>query len=984
MLNTPNEPKPTNKSILKKSRQAHDVVIGDLFAKMQDPADKKAWPIIVDPAHEKTMNGKGGMSGAIKAFYEKNGKKKDYIRDLLHFPKVNGVRCPNGDVRRTSTDGVEILHTSAPDLRKKGNMKNGEPTEEAKQKLFNAYYNTFASAGALNRNEGTSRELSCPVLGAGIFKWPMELSAEIAGKALQKFRAEQGNNLQVNFYVHPSALKPGQSAEELKDRLNHNVSTGKPNPSGSTQMQAQLADKEVVQQLIKYVSSVKKDNYDVYKPLAASLQAIADAHESGPKLGAAASALIQATLDKVNADPNFYPKNLAGAIRGNVETAYESVLYKDKVKENKVTFSDTVSVKDDKGEREEKMATKDAHGKADHELVKEGVVKNKKAELPSAEELQNSPMRKVYVCLQASDAKDPTLVAMRKLTNDLAGLTGFEAVSKQQPNHFATTTDPEAIAEWAEQLQEDLKGKPVVIVSMEIPEILLQDGDKLDNRILGDVKKANSDLVKITGLTPAAEFKAAPSEPTQSAPTAQAAQVEQGAPSIVAQSSQPAPLPEQPTQPVPQSAPIPTVAPSQNTPDGKARTLDLLDRLANPENEALSDEAQALYDITQQKPMVRFSQPVPESPQMPPLAPAQNTPNGQARTMDLLDRLANPENEKLSDEAQALYDITQQQPTLEEKAPDINPKIKIEDQEHKTEISNLVALCEDLIFDTMQPLEGEAVDNMMARVGFLRDLNDTIRMFGQGHRTLGDVQKVIADSGLVSDKNANPLQVLADGVESILKETGIQDKKTAQITQIHEIVAQISSEALKVPVNDKPVALSTSASKPAPTVSEPKHAQVSASGMQGIDVQALYNTERENAHKEKTVFHSFARSVVKGFGDLKANDARGNQIANLQELINQYNAPNADKPQAAMQLICALNYVKAEIGAEKNKFSSSLAIVCDNILNKMPQAERDNVKQHFEKMSPGNIQGAINSVGKSAMDNAKPTPRVENSQKQKL
>ncbi len=205
----------------KKVLNTGNVVIGNMLDKTQNT-------ILVDAANEKTMNGNGGISGAIKQFYQAKGTLKNYVADLLKFPVVGGKRCPNGEVKLTRTDGVDVIHTSAPDLRQKSNRVKGTnaPTDEAKQKLFEAYYNTFRMAYILNYGEDKQqRTLSCPILGSGIYQWPPEMSAQIAGKALIAFRRKYGNDVKVDFYTHPSDLKNGLTQTKIQRAIEKGFKT---------------------------------------------------------------------------------------------------------------------------------------------------------------------------------------------------------------------------------------------------------------------------------------------------------------------------------------------------------------------------------------------------------------------------------------------------------------------------------------------------------------------------------------------------------------------------------------------------------------------------------------------------------------------------------------------------------------------------------------------------------------------------------------
>lgn len=205
------------------------IVIGN----MVDALEGK---MTVDPANAETMDGNGGVSGAIKEYYKKNGKLKDYEADIHKVAPKNGFVCPNGEVRFTSTAGIDIVHTSVPDLREKENRVKGsktEATDEAKQKMFDAYYHAFEYAH-LHQVEH-AKPLDCPLLGAGIFKWPAAVSAEIAGRALQAFRAAYGDEQPINICMRSTDFNERFTQQNLvaaiKDGIEKQV-TEPMNPSG--------------------------------------------------------------------------------------------------------------------------------------------------------------------------------------------------------------------------------------------------------------------------------------------------------------------------------------------------------------------------------------------------------------------------------------------------------------------------------------------------------------------------------------------------------------------------------------------------------------------------------------------------------------------------------------------------------------------------------------------------------------------------------
>ncbi len=157
--------------------------------------------VIVDPAKAINMDGGGGVSGAIKGYFKEIGKLPLYLNDIHNVKPKNGLVCPNGEVRYTNTGGIEIIHTSVPDLRNKHNLLNDEATIEAKQKMFEAYFHVFEYAHL--HQVDPQKMLHCPLLGAGIYKWPQQESATIAGRALAAFRTAYGDRLQINICMRP-------------------------------------------------------------------------------------------------------------------------------------------------------------------------------------------------------------------------------------------------------------------------------------------------------------------------------------------------------------------------------------------------------------------------------------------------------------------------------------------------------------------------------------------------------------------------------------------------------------------------------------------------------------------------------------------------------------------------------------------------------------------------------------------------------------
>ncbi|MBS0287631.1 MAG: macro domain-containing protein [Proteobacteria bacterium] len=190
------------------------IIIGNMVEALENK-------MIVDPANAQTMDGNGGVSGAIKAYFKKIGKLDLYEKHIHETTAINGLVCPNGEVRFTSTDGIDIVHTSVPDLREKNNRVNNQATNEAKQKMFDAYYHAFEFAHLHQAEQ--PKVLDCPLLGAGIFKWSPQVSAEIAGRALQAFRTAYGDKLLINICIRPTDLNQGFTQEDMISAIQSGV-----------------------------------------------------------------------------------------------------------------------------------------------------------------------------------------------------------------------------------------------------------------------------------------------------------------------------------------------------------------------------------------------------------------------------------------------------------------------------------------------------------------------------------------------------------------------------------------------------------------------------------------------------------------------------------------------------------------------------------------------------------------------------------------
>jgi O-acetyl-ADP-ribose deacetylase (regulator of RNase III) len=427
--------------------------------------------ILVDPANEKTMNGNGGVSGAIKAMYETKNLLKSYVKDLLKFPKVDGKRCINGEVKHTFTGGIDVIHISAPDLREKKNRTEGsktEPNEEAKEKLFQAYYNAFRMANNLNSNESKPKPISTPLLGAGIYKWPAELSAEIAGKAMAAFRDKYGNELQINLYVRLEDLKNGLTEEKLNVAINKGGESFQPpkieqsKAPKAEQSKTRFENVAEIQQFANMINTYQ-DKENILKPLATKLLQIFNSNLP--------------LMTKLS-EANFHLENALARAGRTTDANLDLALF---------TISDAREVKEKvpnkKGRNvdyESNVIKEDAHGREQHEYRKQQ--EKVETKLPSIKELKESPLRTAYIAVKYIEDPETTPAdrAFNKLTQKTL-LHYFESASKIQRDLLPTTTDPSAGVEWAEQMQDDIirenGTEKVIVASIQVPEILFQTVD---------------------------------------------------------------------------------------------------------------------------------------------------------------------------------------------------------------------------------------------------------------------------------------------------------------------------------------------------------------------------------------------------------------------------------------------------------------------------------------------------------------------------
>ncbi len=885
-----------NARAAQKSSSERTTALGNSQLVIGNMLDNPEKTILVDPANEKTMNGDGGVSGAIKAMYQTKKLLKSYVRDLLKFPEVGGKRCPNGEVKHTFTGGIDVIHTSAPDLREKKNRQVGsqtEPSEEAKEKLYQAYYNAFRMAHNLNSNDSSSKPISCPLLGAGIFKWPAELSAEIAGKAITDFRDKYGNDLQINLYARPEDLKNGLTEE----KLNEAISKGEASFKNSKTAQSNLDELKTIAEIQQFIDQINsyKDRSNVLNPLATKLQKIIDSKLPDNSKLWESNLLIQSTLAKAGT-----------AARANIDLALDTISFarEGKIKVNKLDFAPDV-------------VKEDMHGREQHEYRKQ---KEKVSqELPSIEDLKDSPLRTVYVTVTYSEKSklDYAKRAFNKITKQTS-LHYLEAASKVSPDLLPTTTDPTSAIEWAEQLQEDLIGEQatekVIVVSIQVPEILFQArgtgkqerGNYLDTNLMQKLvaTKEGKSLLKINQAAIYTEFDITKEQ---------------------AQQSHPVPVPSAPI-----SAPQPVKI------DGvKQAKLNFIS--------SFQDKINKLPD----------------------------TANGKIVRAQMLRDLNNYANSTDSDikskaaEVLANYNQSQLQQSSEDKvAPQILLPREVMLKDNKKDFATIEGLSLDLI-DNM--IGSEAFDAqsessqtaLLEMAKFLRSLTDKVNDFIKGDINLGQLMDFVKSNGIPDADRINPLQVLVDGITELATALNITDPNVKNnMNDLRQEITSLSSK-LNLPLHSQPLNLQSALVKP--TTSEPS---LTSKSSLNVNVQKLYEQMRSTSIDRNTTLNAFARNAVKRITRMKNAD-RDMQIAGIQALVDNVNGakdPQA-KETATRDLVFALQYVKSEIKNAQKKLSlvSALDIVCDKIMENIPN-----------KNSYHAPQGEVISKGKAALNKAAP------------
>jgi O-acetyl-ADP-ribose deacetylase (regulator of RNase III) len=130
---------------------------------------------VVNAANEAMLGG-GGVDGAIH-----RAAGPALVQECRRIPEVRpGVRCPTGEARVTGGHGLParfVIHTVGPVWR-------GGAEREA-ELLASCYRESLRRAAELSL-----RSIAFPAISCGVFRFPLDLAADIAVRAVRAFLAE--------------------------------------------------------------------------------------------------------------------------------------------------------------------------------------------------------------------------------------------------------------------------------------------------------------------------------------------------------------------------------------------------------------------------------------------------------------------------------------------------------------------------------------------------------------------------------------------------------------------------------------------------------------------------------------------------------------------------------------------------------------------------------------------------------------------------
>lgn len=130
---------------------------------------------IVNAANERMLGG-GGVDGAIH-----RAAGPQLLEECRQVPEVRpGVRCPTGEARITRGYGLPakfVIHTVGPV------WSGGERGEE--ELLARCYWSSLALA-----RDNAIRTIAFPAISTGVYRFPLDRAAMIAGRTVSSFLAQ--------------------------------------------------------------------------------------------------------------------------------------------------------------------------------------------------------------------------------------------------------------------------------------------------------------------------------------------------------------------------------------------------------------------------------------------------------------------------------------------------------------------------------------------------------------------------------------------------------------------------------------------------------------------------------------------------------------------------------------------------------------------------------------------------------------------------
>lgn len=152
---------------------------------------------IVNAANERMLGG-GGVDGAIH-----RAAGPELLEECRKVPEVRpGVRCPTGEARITRAYGLPakfVIHTVGP-------VWNGGGRGE-EELLARCYWSSLALA-----RDNTVQTIAFPAISTGVYRFPLDRAAKIAGRTVKSFLALDQSLERVTLVCFSGAALDAYSA----------------------------------------------------------------------------------------------------------------------------------------------------------------------------------------------------------------------------------------------------------------------------------------------------------------------------------------------------------------------------------------------------------------------------------------------------------------------------------------------------------------------------------------------------------------------------------------------------------------------------------------------------------------------------------------------------------------------------------------------------------------------------------------------------